>query len=169
MYINNNINKLERNKITIKWNNINSYVLIMFDPNSPIPNWIHLYIPYIHSSITSIDFTNNINNSKIIFGNNSWNRKGYNGPDPPSGIHCYVFSIIALNYNLKDKINSIPTVKDCIKLLYDNNKNSEKKVVYIKSKVGYFSYNNDKNFNKNKCKKYNFTDINKLYKHFEIK
>lgn len=150
---------------------VKSYVLIMFDPNSPIPNWIHLNIPYIHPDINSIDDINKlIIDNKIYIAKNSWGKFKYNGPAPPSGLHCYVFVIIALNYKFCSSKNNAKNilVNDLVKSIYHNHLNTDLKVLDINSYVTYY-YNNiniNEILNSQKCSNYKIKNIDTLYKIF---
>ena len=110
----------------ITWNDVShakSYAIIFEDPDTPIDNFVHMYIPFINKNINSlneintnlishinnknfninINSTNNQNNMNLIFGLNSLNKFGYYGPCAPvnTGTHRYIFIIYALDNILK--------------------------------------------------------------------
>ncbi len=108
----------------VSWNsisNVKSYALILEDPDAPMGNFIHWYIPYISNKITFIDnllntdniignITNNINNTQninLIQGYNSTNKLGYFGLCNPetNKYHRYIFTLYGLD-------NIIPNIKD---------------------------------------------------------
>ncbi len=73
-----------------------SLVLIMDDPDAPGGTWDH----WISFDITP---TGAIPENVGEFGTggiNSWQRTGYGGPCPPSGVHRYFFKIYALDASL---------------------------------------------------------------------
>lgn len=107
----------------ISWNSLKtaSYAMILEDPDAVGGNYVHMYIPYIKNSISSIDKINTHNNIikninfdnfkinnkiEILFGRNSEGKYQYKGPCAPkdSGVHNYIFRIYALDGILK--INS---------------------------------------------------------------
>lgn len=74
-----------------------SFVLIMDDPDAPGSTWDHWVVWNIPPSTTNIP-----ENSKPgEEGVNSWTKKGYGGPCPPSGTHRYIFTLYALNTTLQ--------------------------------------------------------------------
>lgn len=126
----------------ILWNNISqakSYAIIFEDPDTPVDNFVHMYIPFINKNINSLDeintnmvshlninhFNNINNNMNIIFGKNSLNQLGYFGPcaPPNTGTHRYIFTIYALDNILKINKDNI-YVQSSIefeKILKENN------------------------------------------------
>jgi Raf kinase inhibitor-like YbhB/YbcL family protein len=68
-------------------------VLIMDDPDAPGGTWDHWVafdIPVTGSIPDGVA-------SLGVAGRNSWGRTGYGGPCPPSGVHRYVFKVMALS------------------------------------------------------------------------
>ncbi len=83
---------------------IGSYALICIDLHPKAKQWVHLYIPKI--AIEKSSFINNnvkkLNSNESIIGMNSFNERGYGGPQPPKGTgeHKYVFYLFALDKNV---------------------------------------------------------------------
>ncbi len=73
-----------------------SLVLVMEDPDAPRGTWDHWVaydiepVAHIPEGVPSLGTP----------GRNSWGRRGYGGPCPPSGTHRYVFRIFALDRTL---------------------------------------------------------------------
>jgi len=148
--------------------NIKSFVLIMFDPNSPVPNYIHLYIPYIDPTITEVDLNKKLNKSKMVIGKNEYGKYGYIGPAPPTGTHCYIFTIIGLNY-ICSKEMMLLDARQIIKQIYDNHIHSKFKVTDMNSVAFYFNKKNIENTNAiTKCNKYKFNKITDLFNHINL-
>ncbi len=78
-----------------------SYVLIVDDPDAPGGPWTHWIVYNLPGVIRSIDAQTRpgmkIDDTKVLFGINSWGGQGYRGPCPPSGMHHYVFRLSALD------------------------------------------------------------------------
>ncbi len=91
-------------------NETKSLVLIMDDPDAPIGVWDHWVI-------WNIPFINIIEENTVPGeeGLNSWNRKKYGGPCPPSGTHRYFFKVYALDTMLS--ISSSSRKKDVEKAM----------------------------------------------------
>jgi phosphatidylethanolamine-binding protein (PEBP) family uncharacterized protein len=89
--------------------NIALYALICVDLHHVANQWVHLYIPKIAISKSSLNHKNlqTLNVSETIIGMNSFKERGYGGPCPPkgSGKHKYVFYLFALNNNASLEIN----------------------------------------------------------------
>lgn len=140
---------------------IKSYAIIMFDPNSVVPNWIHLYIPYVHPDLNILTINDKYNKSKTVICKNSRGIFGYSKPAPPYGTHCYIFIVIGLNC-VFNKNNCSNDAKEFINLIYTN-----KNVVDINSVTFYY---NKENKNNNQavtgCNIYKYNTIGKLYEHF---
>lgn len=72
-----------------------SLALIIDDPDAPMGTFVHLVLFNIPPAkkITIDDAT------KLpgTLGKNSWGKKNYGGPCPPSGTHRYFFTLYALN------------------------------------------------------------------------
>ncbi|MFP4474644.1 MAG: YbhB/YbcL family Raf kinase inhibitor-like protein [Desulfatibacillaceae bacterium] len=80
---------------------VESYVLIMDDPDAPRPRpWVHWVVHDIPAVTTSL--AAGLTDARVLDngakqGRNSWGRIGYGGPCPPSGIHRYHFKVYALD------------------------------------------------------------------------
>jgi Raf kinase inhibitor-like YbhB/YbcL family protein len=72
-----------------------SYTLICDDPDAPKGTWDHWILFNIPAQVTSIVTKGSVPGAKN--GKNSWGKKGYGGPCPPSGTHRYIFTIYALD------------------------------------------------------------------------
>ena len=73
-----------------------SLALIVEDPDVEGGTWVH-WIAY------DIDPAASISQGVETLGTpgrNSWRRRGYDGPEPPSGIHRYLFRVYALDCTL---------------------------------------------------------------------
>jgi Raf kinase inhibitor-like YbhB/YbcL family protein len=81
-----------------------SFSLIVEDPDAPNGTWIHWILKNIPSNVNYIERNSNVGEELL----NSWQKKGWGGPSPPSGTHRYYFKLFALNTdfmrsnNLKD-------------------------------------------------------------------
>lgn len=75
-----------------------SLALIVDDPDAPAGNWNHWLVWDIPANIKSIP--ENVGTKFATQGNNSWPKKGYGGPCPPTGAHRYFFKLFALNEKL---------------------------------------------------------------------
>lgn len=73
-----------------------SFVLIMEDPDAPMGIWVHWILFNLPDSCHELKQGINIP-SKAISARNSWGKKGYGGPCPPSGTHRYFFRLYALD------------------------------------------------------------------------
>ena len=74
-----------------------SYVLIMHDPDAPMPggftHWVLFDIPASTTSLPEGFQPGSVG----VSGNSGFRRPGYGGPCPPSGSHHYHFELSALN------------------------------------------------------------------------
>jgi Raf kinase inhibitor-like YbhB/YbcL family protein len=92
-----------------------SLALIMDDPDAPAGTWVHWVLWNIDPATTQIKEASVPAGAQE--GMNSWKRKGYGGPCPPSGTHRYFFRL----YALKEQI-SLPasaTRKDLDHAMHD--------------------------------------------------
>lgn len=71
-----------------------SLALIVDDPDAPNGNWNHWLVWDIPANIKTIP--ENVGTKFATQGNNSWPKKGYGGPCPPTGAHRYFFKLFAL-------------------------------------------------------------------------
>jgi len=79
---------------------VQSFALIMDDPDAPAGTWEHWLIFNIPASTTDLPAavaTTPTLADGSIQGTNSWRRVGYGGPCPPSGQHRYFFKFYALD------------------------------------------------------------------------
>ena len=79
---------------------VQSFALIMDDPDAPIGTWVHWVIFNIPASTTDLPATIGPDptlEDGSIQGLNSWRRVGYGGPCPPRGQHRYFFKLYALD------------------------------------------------------------------------
>ncbi len=82
---------------------VQSFALIMDDPDAPMGTWVHWVIFNIPAS--SIGLPAGVPpqprlKDGSIQGVNSWRRIGYGGPCPPRGQHRYFFKLYALDTRL---------------------------------------------------------------------
>lgn len=87
------------------------FVILMEDPDAPMKTWVHWVIYNIPAKPT--DPTSNKYEllegyprdektpQGILQGVNDFLKVGYDGPDPPSGLHRYFFKLYALDAPLK--------------------------------------------------------------------
>lgn len=77
--------------------NTKSFVLIVDDPDAPHGTWDHWILFNIPSNVRA--FPENISElpEGTRQGKNSWDKTGYGGPCPPSGVHQYYFKLYALD------------------------------------------------------------------------
>lgn len=76
-----------------------SLALIVDDPDAPAGTWVHWLLWDINPGIGHIA-ENSIPNEAGT-GMNSWGKRGWGGPCPPSGTHHYIFRLFALNEVLR--------------------------------------------------------------------
>jgi Raf kinase inhibitor-like YbhB/YbcL family protein len=73
-----------------------SLALVMDDPDAPAGTWDH-WVEYDIEPVTEIpEDVEGLGTP----GTNSWERSGYRGPCPPSGVHRYFFTVYALDTEL---------------------------------------------------------------------
>lgn len=81
-----------------------SLVLILDDPDAPRHPWVHWILynlaPDTHGLPEAVASENLPEGT--LEGTNSWNRRGYGGPCPPTGRHRYFFTLYALDCLLPD-------------------------------------------------------------------
>jgi len=83
-----------------------SLALINDDPDAPVGDWVHwiVYnIPPETKEFKEAASNKNLLPKGTLEGLNDWNRKGYGGPCPPSGVHRYFFKLYALDVVLSLK------------------------------------------------------------------
>jgi hypothetical protein len=79
---------------------IQSFALIMDDPDAPGGTWVHWVLFNIPASARGLPESTPVNVTLAgggASGNNNWGRLGYGGPCPPSGTHHYYFKLYALD------------------------------------------------------------------------
>ncbi|QWV94782.1 YbhB/YbcL family Raf kinase inhibitor-like protein [Geomonas oryzisoli] len=81
-----------------------SLALIMDDPDAPGGTWAHWVLWNIDPATTQI--AQGAVPRGAQQGENSWRRKSYGGPCPPSGQHRYYFRLYALSERLNLPANS---------------------------------------------------------------
>ena len=74
-----------------------SFVLICDDPDAPMGTWVHWILYNLPATQTSLAENLQTLPANTLVGINSWGRKDYGGPCPPSGTHRYFFKLYALN------------------------------------------------------------------------
>jgi hypothetical protein len=81
-----------------------SFALIVDDPDAPIGTWVHwvlFNIPADERSLPEDMPAQDQLSNGSLHGQNSWKRREYGGPCPPSGsTHRYVFKLYALDTSL---------------------------------------------------------------------
>jgi Raf kinase inhibitor-like YbhB/YbcL family protein len=143
----------------ISWNNISqaiSYAVILEDPDAVVGNFVHWYLPFIHTNINKIDslyynhpinleniskLTNSKHKLRIIHGKNSLGEIGYHGPcaPPNSGTHRYIFTLYALDQKLdlnKTSNLQIKSSDEFENILQKNNI----KILAVDKKIFNYSY-----------------------------
>ncbi len=72
-----------------------SLALVMDDPDAPMGTWVH-WVAWNLPEDTS-EIPEGRLPEGAVEGVNSWGRRGYGGPAPPSGTHRYFFRVYALD------------------------------------------------------------------------
>lgn len=80
--------------------NTRSFTLIVDDPDAPMGVWVHWLLFDIPASASGLPEA--IPQTAVLadgsrHGTNSWGRRDYGGPCPPSGTHRYFFKVYALD------------------------------------------------------------------------
>lgn len=75
-----------------------SLALVVDDPDAPAGTWVHWLLWNIDPATTQIPEGTAPRGAEE--GINSWQRKNYGGPCPPSGTHRYFFRLYALKERL---------------------------------------------------------------------
>lgn len=73
-----------------------SFALIFDDPDAPNGTWDHWLIYNLPGSLSSLSENASLP-AKAGLGQNSWKKREYGGPCPPSGTHRYFFKLYALD------------------------------------------------------------------------
>jgi Raf kinase inhibitor-like YbhB/YbcL family protein len=72
-------------------------VLLVEDPDAPAGTWVHWLAYDIDPASDIVEAVEELGTP----GRNSWRRRGYGGPCPPTGIHRYLFRVFALDESLR--------------------------------------------------------------------
>lgn len=75
---------------------IESFALIMDDPDAANGDWVHWVVFDIPSDKTELA-ENVMIEHPMGLGRNSWGKNDYSGPCPPSGTHRYFFRLFVLD------------------------------------------------------------------------
>lgn len=81
-----------------------SFVLICDDPDAPAGTWVHwvlFNIPADERALPEAIPAKDKLDDGSLHGSNSWKRRDYGGPCPPSGTHRYFFKLYALDTALE--------------------------------------------------------------------
>ena len=105
---------------SISWDgtpaNTKSFVLIVDDPDAPHGTWDHWILFNIPSSVHQLPENISTLPEGTREGKNSWDKTGYGGPCPPSGVHRYFFKLYALDNVLTLKNGATKTeIMDAMK------------------------------------------------------
>lgn len=73
--------------------------LVMNDPDAPGGTWTHWVMWNIDPTTTTI--AENSVPAGAMEGSNSWGKRKYGGPCPPSGTHRYFFKVYALKTKIE--------------------------------------------------------------------
>lgn len=84
-----------------------SLVLIVDDPDAPDPAhpkmiWVHWLLYNLPPASSGLPEAVTALPAGTLEGLNDWKRRGYGGPCPPVGRHCYFFRLYALDNVLPD-------------------------------------------------------------------
>ena len=77
--------------------NTKSFVLIVDDPDAPHGTWDHWILFNIPGNVRTLPENISTLTEGTQQGKNSWDKTGYGGPCPPSGVHRYFFKLYALD------------------------------------------------------------------------
>lgn len=80
-----------------------SFALVVDDPDAPKGTWVHWVLFNVPASEGGLDEDAEKGSlpEGTVEGVNSWGRRGYGGPCPPSGSHRYFFKLYALDRRLQ--------------------------------------------------------------------
>jgi Raf kinase inhibitor-like YbhB/YbcL family protein len=86
---------------SISWDSVpdstKSFVLIVDDPDAPHGTWDHWILFNIPNTVRKLPENISALPEGTREGKNSWDKIGYGGPCPPSGVHRYFFKLYALD------------------------------------------------------------------------
>ncbi len=74
-----------------------SFVLIVDDPDAPGGDWVHWLVYNLPAATSSLPEGVTTLPGGAAQGKNDWSAAQYDGPQPPSGTHRYVFKLYALD------------------------------------------------------------------------
>ena len=79
-----------------------SYALIVDDLDTPAGTWVHWTLWNLTTTRLDEDAARPARGQAgAVSGKNSWSKRGYGGPDPPSGTHRYYFRVYAIDTMLE--------------------------------------------------------------------
>lgn len=114
----------------LKWyeppQGVQSYALIVDDPDAPHGTFTHWLVKDIPAEVTEIQ-ENSVPGKEVT---NSWKVKQWKGPMPPSGTHRYFFKLYAMNKPKMDAENLSDFYKEV-----DQNKLEEAVLMGVYAKV----------------------------------
>ena len=88
---------------TLTWNDppvgTQSLVLVVDDLDAPHGTWVHWLVFNIPVTVRQLPEGQSLPHEALV-GLNSWDKKEYGGPCPPSGLHRYMFKLYALDVPL---------------------------------------------------------------------
>jgi Raf kinase inhibitor-like YbhB/YbcL family protein len=74
-----------------------SFALIVDDPDAPSGDWVHWIVYNLPAATTDLPEGTTTLPGSAAQGKNGWGAAQYDGPQPPSGTHRYVFKLYALD------------------------------------------------------------------------
>jgi Raf kinase inhibitor-like YbhB/YbcL family protein len=74
-----------------------SFALIVDDPDAPGGDWVHWLVYNLPAATTGLPESITALPGGTAQGKNGWGAAQYDGPQPPSGTHRYVFKLYALD------------------------------------------------------------------------
>jgi hypothetical protein len=98
------------------WNDVpeetKSFALSVKDPDAPRGTFVHWLVYDIDKTVREIE-ENSIPGKQV---ENSFGKKNYGGPCPPSGIHRYYFRLFALDTECLGNIQSMDDFDEKVKI-----------------------------------------------------
>jgi Raf kinase inhibitor-like YbhB/YbcL family protein len=74
-----------------------SFALIVDDPDAPGGDWVHWIVYNLPADLSGLPEGVTTPPGGAVQGKNGWGAAQYDGPQPPSGTHRYVFKLYALD------------------------------------------------------------------------
>jgi Raf kinase inhibitor-like YbhB/YbcL family protein len=74
-----------------------SFALIVDDPDAPGGDWVHWIVYNLPADLSALPEGITTPPGSAAQGKNGWGAAQYDGPQPPSGTHRYVFKLYALD------------------------------------------------------------------------